>query len=103
MSGDAELPRVEGFVKRLLQVSLVATEGFAAAVVCFLIELFEKRKELRLMIPGEEQREDSAKYDPRKRDPKYAEAQSTNAFELLILVEYFHPSVAKLVEQLRSP
>lgn len=76
------MPRLEAFVKRILQVSLVGSDAFAGAMLSFLLELFANRPELRQMLVGADlsreaggdEGEEQEAYDAKKRDPKYAQA-----------------------------
>eukprot|EP01125_Pyxidicula_operculata_P019539 TRINITY_DN709_c1_g2_i1.p1 TRINITY_DN709_c1_g2~~TRINITY_DN709_c1_g2_i1.p1 ORF type:complete len:997 (+),score=340.08 TRINITY_DN709_c1_g2_i1:79-3069(+) len=43
-----------------------------------------------------------SEYDPLKRDPKYANSEKTKFWELDILVNHYHPSVAKWAETVKK-
>ena len=47
--------------------------------------------------------QEEEKYDPKKRDPRHADAEHTSAFEVVLLLQHFHPSVSRLVQELISP
>ncbi|KAH9052984.1 CBF-domain-containing protein [Lactarius deliciosus] len=84
LKGDPEQARVMAFVKRFCQV---LASGFGGSEFV--------AGGLWLLGEGEG-------YDPHKREPLYAHAQSSALWELTPLVHHAHPTVALLARQLLS-
>lgn len=122
---DNSLPRVMSFVKRLLQMLGLHQPPFICGALYLLGELFETTPGLRRMLiepedDGEEHFVDAPEdgtaakpkaesstaaavgnqYDGKKRDPLFAHADSSCLWELMPLVNHFHPSVSLQASQL---
>ncbi|KAL1412536.1 RNA-binding ribosome biosynthesis protein mak21 [Vanrija albida] len=121
---DTSLPRVMSFVKRLLQMLGLHQPPFICGALYLLGELFETTPGLRRMLigpedDGEEHFVDAPEdgkaakptaesstaavgnqYDGKKRDPLYAHADTSCLWELMPLVNHFHPSVSLQASQL---
>ena len=103
------IPRVEAFVKRILQVAshwlnIGTTTGF----LFLLIQLSKIVPQVRNLLTnsplddeyqseeeGTEDKETSKKevYDSRKRDPRFAHADKSSLWEITHFTNHFHPSV----------
>ncbi|TXT12976.1 hypothetical protein VHUM_01377 [Vanrija humicola] len=122
---DNSLPRVMSFVKRLLQMLGLHQPPFICGALYLLGELFETTPGLRRMLiepedDGEEHFVDAPEdgkaakvaaesstaatvgnqYDGKKRDPLFAHADTSCLWELMPLVNHFHPSVSLQASQL---
>ncbi|KAH9041614.1 CBF-domain-containing protein [Lactarius pseudohatsudake] len=105
LKGDPEQARVMAFVKRFCQVLAGGFGGseFVAGGLWLLGELFSASPSLPTLIdkaPAPVLEGDG--YDPHKREPLYAHAQSSALWELTPLVHHAHPTVALLARQLLS-
>ena len=103
------IPRVEAFVKRILQVAshwlnIGTTTGF----LFLLIQLSKIVPQVRNLLTnsplddeyqseeeGAEDKETAKKevYDSRKRDPRFAHADKSSLWEITHFTNHFHPSV----------
>ncbi|KAH8990280.1 CBF-domain-containing protein [Lactarius akahatsu] len=111
LKGDPEQARVMAFVKRFCQVLASGFGGseFVAGGLWLLGELTRERQ-LFSASPSLPTLIDKAPapvlegegYDPHKREPLYAHAQSSALWELTPLVHHAHPTVALLARQLLS-
>jgi ribosome biogenesis protein MAK21 len=99
---DVNIERVKAFAKRLVQIAdHWLNVGVVAGVLYLLIELSKSTPRLREVIfstggakqleNGEEKAEEV--YDGKKRDPIFANAGKTKLWELLPLLNHFHPTV----------
>ncbi|KAN0134591.1 CBF/Mak21 family domain containing protein [Lactarius tabidus] len=104
LKADPEQARVMAFVKRFCQVLASGFGGaeFVAGGLWLLGELFSASPNLRTLInkaptpvPAE-----GKEYDPHKREPLYAHAQSSALWELTPLLHHSHPTIALLARQL---
>lgn len=105
LKGDPEQARVMAFVKRFCQVLASGFGGseFVAGGLWLLGELFSACPGLpRLIDKAPATVSEGEGYDPHKREPLYAHAQSSALWELTTLVHHAHPTVALLARQLLS-
>ncbi|KAJ7915545.1 CBF/Mak21 family-domain-containing protein [Mycena leptocephala] len=98
--------RVKAIVRRFVQVLASGGSGateFIAGGLYLLGELFSSVPGLRSML-NEANSEDAEtdSYDPRKRDPQYAHASSSPLWELMPLVNHYHPAISLHARQLLS-
>ncbi|WVO18506.1 hypothetical protein L204_106225 [Cryptococcus depauperatus] len=123
MRVDDKIQRVMTFVKRLLQMLSQHQPPFICGALYLLGELFNTIPGLKRMLiepedDGEEHFVDadaktkavkpniaaepsySKTYDGRKRDPTYANAESSCLWELTPFLYHFHPSVSLQANQL---
>lgn len=105
LKADSEHARVSAFVKRFCQVLASGFGGveFVAGGLWLLGELFSASPSLRTLIdkaPGPVP--EGEEYDPHKREPLYAHAQSSALWELTTLLHHSHPTIALLARQLLS-
>lgn len=120
LKDDSNISRVKAFVKRILQVCLISEPAFILASLMFVSNLSKSQKSLvqLLEVASEDEEElyedmpdsDSegvlpenkekvqvkhSKYDPLKREPKFAGAEHSGLFELSALLAHPHPTVKK--------
>ncbi|ORY34646.1 CBF/Mak21 family-domain-containing protein [Naematelia encephala] len=122
LKADTSLSRVMAFVKRLLQMLGLHQPPFISGALYLLGELFSSTPGLKRMLiepedDGEEHFVDvpegsstqhaptaaassSKAYDGRKREPQFANADSSCLWELVPLLDHFHPSVSLQAQQL---
>ncbi|KAI9463219.1 CBF/Mak21 family-domain-containing protein [Lactarius psammicola] len=105
LKGDSEQARVMAFVKRFCQVLASGFGGseFVAGGLWLLGELFSASPSLLTLVDkAPAPVPEGEGYDPHKREPLYAHAQSSALWELTVLVHHAHPTVALLARQLLS-
>ncbi|KAH9952381.1 CBF/Mak21 family-domain-containing protein [Russula dissimulans] len=105
LKADSHQARVMAFVKRFCQVLVSGFGGseFVGGGLWLLGELFSASPGLRPLIDGvPSSGVERDEYDPYKREPQYAHAQSSALWELTSLVHHAHPTVALLARQLLS-
>ncbi|KAF2484293.1 CBF/Mak21 family-domain-containing protein [Neohortaea acidophila] len=119
---DLNAKRVQAFVKRLLQIITVHDPPFVCGVLYLVSELEKVFPSVRTMMSEAEVDDDDEeehfadvieddegnqtmpttqpraidqhRYDPRKRDPEHARADRSCLWEILPLLQHFHPSVS---------
>ena len=113
LKADVSIRRVKAFVKRLLQVVTMHDPPFISGILFLIFELETSFPSIRGMFTDPEENEDNTnlpngnglnlgqakdlqhgRYDPRKRDPEYSNAQHTCLWELLPLLTHYHPSIS---------
>ncbi|KAG9032597.1 hypothetical protein FRB95_001183 [Tulasnella sp. JGI-2019a] len=107
---DTNHGRLCAFVKRFLQALGMHQPSFICGALFLLGELFDLRPELRKMARPEGDANQHANessvshpgaaYDPRKRDPQFANASNAPLWEIVPLLHHFHPSVALHARQI---
>ncbi|KAH9959933.1 CBF/Mak21 family-domain-containing protein [Russula dissimulans] len=105
LKADSHQARVMAFVKRFCQVLVSGFGGseFVGGGLWLIGELFSASPGLRPLIDGAPSSGvERDEYDPYKREPQYARAQSSALWELTSLVHHAHPTVALLARQLLS-
>ncbi|KAI0295053.1 CBF/Mak21 family-domain-containing protein [Multifurca ochricompacta] len=105
LKADTEKSRVMAFVKRFCQILVSGFGGseFVAGGLWLLGELFNLYPGLRILINNAPvSAANGEEYDPHKREPLYAHAQSSVLWELTTLVHHIHPTIALLARQLLS-
>jgi ribosome biogenesis protein MAK21 len=127
LKADTSIKRVKAFVKRLLQIIHMHDPPFICGVLYLINELIVTFPTIKSMLSTpedhaedsgdehyedvdeekdattntEEQKEASHdKYDARKRDPEYAQADLSCLWELLPLQAHYHPSVHVLASRI---
>ncbi|CEL56534.1 putative protein C4F10,09c OS=Schizosaccharomyces pombe (strain 972 / ATCC 24843) GN=SPAC4F10.09c PE=1 SV=1 [Rhizoctonia solani AG-1 IB] len=114
MKSDTSYRRVVAFVKRMLQSLTVHQPPFICGALYLLGELFNTTPGLRELLKDNEVKrnqvtisedlEDPTRgdgsYDPKKRDPQWANAHRTCLWELLPFLHHYHPSVSLHARQL---
>ncbi|KAI0819759.1 CBF/Mak21 family-domain-containing protein [Trametes gibbosa] len=112
LKADHDAQRVAAFVRRFVQVlaSGVGAGGaieFVAGGLYLLGELFGTTPSIKSLLYSLKPRpapaaDDTAPYDPRKRDPQYAHALATPMYELIPLLHHYHPTISLHARQLFS-
>ncbi|AET41253.1 RNA-binding ribosome biosynthesis protein MAK21 Ecym_7432 [Eremothecium cymbalariae DBVPG len=115
LKNDTDVARVDAFMKRIMQVCLNWLNiGAVSGMLYLLLQLLQhipQSRNLLLNTPVDhEYLSDTDKtptenaditnntkhnntYDPRKRDPKHANAQSTSLWETTHFLNHYHPTV----------
>ncbi|KAH9840749.1 CBF-domain-containing protein [Rhodofomes roseus] len=110
LKADKNVERVKAFVRRFVQMLAAGIGGsggaeFVAGGLYLLGELFHTTPELRELV-GETKgkrrapAEAESQYDPRKRDPQFANASASPMYELLPLLHHYHPTISLHARQL---
>ncbi|KAI0825432.1 CBF/Mak21 family-domain-containing protein [Irpex lacteus] len=111
LKADRNVERVKAFVRRFIQVLVVGIGGtggveFVAGGLYLLGELFSTVPGLRAMFSvsaaSTSNDAETESYDPRKRDPQYAHASASPLYELIPLLNHYHPAIALHARQLLS-
>ncbi|QRV98202.1 ribosome biogenesis protein [Ceratobasidium sp. AG-Ba] len=114
MKADTSFRRVTAFVKRLLQSLTVHQPPFICGALYLLGELFSTTPGLRELLQDNEVKRNQIQvaedvddpprgdgsYDPKKRDPQWANAHRTCLWELTPFLTHYHPSVSLHANQL---
>ncbi|CAE6412353.1 unnamed protein product [Rhizoctonia solani] len=114
MKADKSYRRVVAFVKRMLQSLTVHQPPFICGALYLLGELFNttpglrdllkdnevKRNQVTISEDLEDPTRGDGEYDPKKRDPQWANAHRTCLWELLPFLHHYHPSVSLHARQL---
>ncbi|KAF8608211.1 CBF-domain-containing protein [Ceratobasidium sp. AG-I] len=114
MKADTSYRRVTAFVKRTLQSLTVHQPPFICGGLYLLGELFNTTPGLRDLLKDNEVKRNQfttaedvddpprgdGTYDPKKRDPQWANAHRTCLWELLPFLTHYHPSVSLHAQQL---
>ncbi|KAF8530196.1 CBF/Mak21 family-domain-containing protein [Hysterangium stoloniferum] len=98
LKADRDHARVAAFVKRFVQTLGIHRPEFICGGLYLLGELFGTLPDVRNMTNVPRNVEDI--YDPHKRDPQFAHAETTCLWELLPLLHHYHPSVSLHARQL---
>jgi len=113
-SKDSNLARTRAFIRRMIQVCATCQVPFTCACLFMIGRIMADIPGLKTMInfiPNDEEEkfedvsEDvsvpsvspqhiESKYDPRKREPSFANADSSHLWELMAFVNHFHPTVS---------
>ncbi|EJD02239.1 CBF-domain-containing protein [Fomitiporia mediterranea MF3/22] len=103
---DTKVERVKAFVRRFVQLLVGSGNGgveFVAGGLYLLGELFKAQPTLRnLLEEPNPDNVDSNTYDPKKRDPQYANAGTSPMWELTPLLSHYHPTIRLHTSQLLS-
>ncbi|CAG8608379.1 40985_t:CDS:10, partial [Gigaspora margarita] len=127
LKDDSKVIRVEAFIKRLIQICGHHLPPFICGAFYMISELIKNHPSLSYFINHPEDHDDehfvdvpdddsdldkfkqsqsssqiinSRKYDGRKRDPQYSNADKTCIWELTAFTNHFHPTVALYAKQL---
>ncbi|CAR29614.1 hypothetical protein ZYGR_0AD02960 [Zygosaccharomyces rouxii] len=107
----SQVERVEAFVKRILQVcSHWLNVGTVSGFFFLLLQLVQDVPQIRNLLintptdseyqSDQEETEEPKKlpvYDSRKRDPKYAHADTSSLWEIIHFTQHYHPTVQTYV------
>ncbi|OBA23383.1 CBF-domain-containing protein [Metschnikowia bicuspidata var. bicuspidata NRRL YB-4993] len=102
------IPRVLAFVKRILQICCHwVNVGAITGMFYLLMELSKTHPQILELMEAEGARPenltsdsnvdtkvDDSEYDPKKRDPEYANAQKSSMWEIALFMNHYHPSVS---------
>ncbi|KAF9495517.1 CBF-domain-containing protein [Pleurotus eryngii] len=103
VKADHDLERVKGFIRRFVQVLVSGGSGateFVAGGLYLLGELLSSVPGLRSMVNTPSKTDEV--YDPRKRDPQYAQASASPLWELTPLLNHYHPAISLHARQILS-
>jgi ribosome biogenesis protein MAK21 len=95
---DADVARSKAFAKRLMQMATSWLNiGVVSAIIYLLQELEKSIPKLRELMSGDQETSDNEdkkeEYDGRKRDPQFANADSSKLWEVIPFLLHFHPTV----------
>lgn len=93
---DRDQIRSLAFGKRLIQTAAHWPEIGAAAALCYITSRVNGLQ--KLLLGGKLENA----YDPRQRDPKFAKADTTSLWELSLVSNHFHPTVALYANNILS-
>ncbi|KZT67570.1 CBF-domain-containing protein [Daedalea quercina L-15889] len=113
LKSDPNIERVKAFVRRFVQVLAAGIGGsggaeFVAGGLYLLGELFQTTpalKELLGEVKGKRKASaqgEGSEYDPRKREPQFANASASPMYELIPLLHHYHPTISLHARQLLS-
>jgi len=108
---DTNLARTAAFLKRLLQISLIAEPSFITCILIIVSQIMRNKHKLWKMLEKNTQANksdtkpkvstldiDPNLYDFVKRDPIYSSADQFPLFEINILLTHYHPTVKKFAQ-----
>ncbi|KAA1133156.1 hypothetical protein PGTUg99_022269 [Puccinia graminis f. sp. tritici] len=105
IKADPNSSRVLGFVKRVVQILPYHQPPFICSAIVLLGHLFSTNPHCNKLFskrPETEELTEKEKYDGRKRDPSYANADKSCLWELVPLLSHYHPAVSLNASQLLS-
>jgi ribosome biogenesis protein MAK21 len=127
LKADLNSRRVQAFAKRLLQVASLSSPPFAIGIICVIRALESQFPSIRTMInsPEEDDEEehyvdvdsdaagematdapaDSSRprYDGRKRDPAFTNADRSCLWDIIALTKHYHPTCSLYARALLHP
>ncbi|KAJ2501281.1 RNA-binding ribosome biosynthesis protein mak21 [Coemansia sp. RSA 1972] len=99
LKSDTQTPRVMAFIKRILQVCLHSQAEFASGALFMVSQVMELNPQMYAMLAQPED-SDAPAYDTTKRDPRFANAESSCLWEATLLLRHFHPSITHTMQQI---
>lgn len=110
MKNDPINHRVLAFTKRLLQICTASTPEFICASLFLISEVAKSKSSIDKAIKScdtvtkdvtgaDDEKEQASAYDPNEADPEKAKANMSALWELRVISNHFHPSVARFAEQ----
>lgn len=100
LKSDVDVRRVKAFAKRMLQVTGLHQPPFICGLLYVIRLLQQTFPDLSMLVDepetsvfDDEGSREQPRYDGRKRDPEYSNAQRSCLWELMPLQAHFHPSV----------
>ncbi|KAJ1853975.1 RNA-binding ribosome biosynthesis protein mak21 [Coemansia sp. RSA 1853] len=99
LKSDTSTPRVMAFIKRILQVCLHSQAEFASGALFMVSQVMELNPQMYAMLSQPEDN-DAPAYDTSKRDPRFANAESSCLWEATLLMRHFHPSITHTMQQI---
>ncbi|EGN97244.1 hypothetical protein SERLA73DRAFT_92285 [Serpula lacrymans var. lacrymans S7.3] len=103
LKADDDVERVKSFVRRFIQILVSGGGGsteFIVGGLYLLGELFSTVRGMRDMLKQSTSKDNDEEYDPKKRDPRFAHPSSSPLFELIPLLNHYHPTVSLHAQQL---
>ncbi|KZT50478.1 CBF-domain-containing protein [Calocera cornea HHB12733] len=107
LKADTSIERQMAFVKRIFQALTLHQPPFICGAAYLMGELLTDKPELRhllksnsALIATPEDGDTEKPYDPRKREPLYANASKSGLWEVSPFLQHFHPSVSLHTRQL---
>src|SRR5579859_4065950 len=97
LKSDTNTARVKAFIKRMIHITSMHSAGFTCGILFLLSEFITSRPDLKSLWST---RAANSEYDPRKRDPLYANAENSSLWELSPLLTHFHPTVQLYAQNL---
>ncbi|KAI6127001.1 CBF-domain-containing protein [Pisolithus sp. B1] len=97
LKADGNVERIKSFVRRFVQVLVSGGAGgneFIVGGLYLLGEIFSTLPGLRNLLHGTQSSLEEDPYDPRKRDPQFAQPSTSPLFELLPLMHHYHPTIS---------
>ncbi|KAI9137198.1 CBF/Mak21 family-domain-containing protein, partial [Paraphysoderma sedebokerense] len=104
IKSDVNFSRIQAFVKRIIQVaSSEHNIGFAVGLLLVISEIAKSQPGLWSMVNQPEENDDNMyPYDGFGRTPEYSNASKTCLWELLPLLQHFHPTIQHYARVLLS-
>lgn len=97
LKNDVDSRRVKAFAKRMLQITGLHQPAFACGLLYVVGHLRETFPDISTLMDEPEEGDDDVdekqKYDGRKRDPEYSNANRSCLWEVIPLQGHYHPSV----------
>jgi ribosome biogenesis protein MAK21 len=126
LKADLSLKRVQAFIKRIIQVLSLHEPPFICSALYLISEIIKQFPSMAYMVSEPELQEEDEEekyvdvnedgepyvngnddkairkqlYDPRKRDPMFADADRSCLWDLLPFHAHFHPSVSLFADRL---
>ncbi|KAI7833255.1 CBF/Mak21 family-domain-containing protein [Kickxella alabastrina] len=125
LKSDSNMSRVMAFIKRIMQVCLYNQAEFASGALFLVSQILSLNPQIYTMLTqpedndGDEKIVDAdsededgkksatepatmsgSRYDPLKRDPRFADAESSCLWETVMLINHFHPSITHSLKQI---
>ncbi|KAJ2729524.1 RNA-binding ribosome biosynthesis protein mak21 [Coemansia sp. BCRC 34962] len=108
LKADSNMARVMAFIKRIMQVCLYNQAEFVSGALFLVSQILSLNPQIYTMLTQPEDNDDDdakaeaahTKYDAQKRDPRYAQADSSCMWEATLLMHHFHPSVTHSISQI---
>lgn len=100
---DSDLPRVCAFLKKVLSFSIHSSSKTIVAILIMLAKIIEARPSITKMIP--EIKTSSAtsqvieridNFDPHKRNPSFAQCDTSSFTEIYFLKNHYNPTIRKI-------
>ncbi|CAG8583319.1 4929_t:CDS:10 [Diversispora eburnea] len=106
LKNDSLIVRKEAFIKRLIQICGHHFPPFICGALYLISVIVQKHPSLYYFITKSEDHdnnsseENSRKYDGRKRDPQYSDADRSSLWELSLFANHFHPTISLYAKQI---
>ncbi|KAG8675452.1 hypothetical protein FPOAC1_001431 [Fusarium poae] len=97
LKNDVDGRRVKAFAKRILQITGLHQPSFTCGLLYVVDHLRETFPDISTLMDepeeGDDAMDENQKYDGRKRDPEYSNANRSCLWEVIPLQGHYHPSV----------